>query len=554
MRIDKVFEKPIISILLLACLAYYLFFFQLGSLPLTDPDETFYAQTAREMHTRNEWLTPYLYGKPQFEKPVLFYWLVHLSYKMFGVNEAAARLPSAVFGFLGLVAIYFLGALLFNRRVGILSAIILATNVEYIMLSRACITDMVLFTLMLAGALFFFQAYLGNRRHFYLLSAAAFGLATLTKGPIAIILSGGVILAFLIITGEFSRLKKMPLFSATIVFLAVAAPWYIAMCGMHGKDFIESFFGFHNITRFLESEHKMGSQFYYNIPVVFGGFFPWSVFIIFAFWRSIRKCFSTDPAEKNHNIFILLWFLVIFIFFSISSTKLPTYIFPSFSALAIIAAIFWDDFLEESVSGPIAKQMKISFYLLSLVIVVGTITALVFVWIDYPSVFTSMLIALGFLAFGMFLSLAAFIRKMYIAAFFLIAYSVILFLYPMGKLAAPELGRYETCKEVGGVLSSFMKPEEALGSESHYLGGLAYYTGKTPVNLDRHHILVQFLSSKDRVWCVLKEKNFRQFYELDTEPVYSEPSYMVYKLDKKCVITNKIPEDGIYIMKRGRKE
>ena len=127
----KIFEKPIISIILLAILSYFLFFYGVGEMALTDPDETFYAQTAKEMLDRNEWSTPYLYGKPQFEKPVFFYMIVELSYRVFGVNEFAARLPSAVFAFLGLVALYLLGSVLFNRRVGFLAALILGASIEY---------------------------------------------------------------------------------------------------------------------------------------------------------------------------------------------------------------------------------------------------------------------------------------------------------------------------------------------------------------------------------------------------------------------------------------
>src|SRR3989338_9206224 len=101
---NKILERPILFILILSVLCGYLFFFQLGGMALTDPDETFYAQTAKEMLQANDWLTPRLYGEPQFEKPILFYWLIELSFKAFGVNEFAARLPSAVFALLGVIA------------------------------------------------------------------------------------------------------------------------------------------------------------------------------------------------------------------------------------------------------------------------------------------------------------------------------------------------------------------------------------------------------------------------------------------------------------------
>ncbi len=152
----KIFEKPVFFIIILVILCSYLFFFRLGGLALTDPDEPFYAQTAKEMLSTGDWLTPQIYGKPQFEKPIFFYWLVAASFKVFGVNEFAARLPSAAFALTGVIAIYLLGSLFFNKRVGMLSAVILAVNIEYIILSRACITDMVLSALLISGFLFFF--------------------------------------------------------------------------------------------------------------------------------------------------------------------------------------------------------------------------------------------------------------------------------------------------------------------------------------------------------------------------------------------------------------
>src|SRR3989338_7996174 len=134
---EKLAKNTTLSIILLSLVALYIFFFQLGDIGLTDPDETFYGQTAKEMLNRKEWSTPYLYDKPQFEKPILFYWLLKASFSIFGVNEFAARLPSAVLGLIGIIAIYLLGSSLFNKRVGLFSSLILATNVEYIVLSRA---------------------------------------------------------------------------------------------------------------------------------------------------------------------------------------------------------------------------------------------------------------------------------------------------------------------------------------------------------------------------------------------------------------------------------
>lgn len=544
----KIFERPSLSLAALFVLAAYLFFFQLGGMALTDPDETFYAQTAKEMLERGEWSTPYLYDKPQFEKPIFFYWLVRLSFQTFGVNEFAARLPSAVFAFLGLVAIYLLGSILFNKRVGFLSAAILASNVEYIILSRACVTDMTLLTLMLFGVLFFAYGYLRDKKYFYLLSAASLALATLTKGPIAVLIFGAVIVLYILIARDLRFLKKMPIFGMAATFLIVALPWYLLMYKLHGKSFLDVFFGFHNITRFLEAEHKIGSQVYYNIPIVLGGFFPWSIFLPVGFWNIFKK----TQIEKRHAIFILLWFFVIFTFFSISSTKLPTYIFPCFISLALIVAVFWDDFLKRTATRSLVKGMKVSYYSLVAVVVIGIAAALIYINIDYPSISKGIFISSAFLLFGILLSLVGFVNKKFVWTFFLIVYAVALFLYPLNKLVLPQIELYETSKEVSRKLSTLIKGDEKLGSESNYLGGLAFYTGRIPTDLDKHHILIQFINSDNRIWCILKDKNYRGLYDPKVNTDYVKPCYMVYRLGKRSVLTNEMPRDGKYILKRER--
>lgn len=547
---NKALLKPVISVTILIIFAGYLFFMGSGRMALTDPDETFYAQTAKEMLERNEWSTPYLYGKPQFEKPILFYWLLEASFKVFGVNEFAARMPSALFALIGLVAIYFLGSLLFNRRAGLFSAIALATSVEYIVLSRACVTDMVLFTLMCLGALFFCYGYLRGKRRYYLLSSAAFALATLTKGPIAILLPLAAIALCLLLAKDLKAIGKMPIVWSIITFIAVALPWYLLAYKMHGKDFIEAFFGFHNITRFVQSEHKIGSQPYYNIPILFGGFFPWSVFLPFGFWAVFKKSLKGPESEKRGSIFLLSWFFVIFIFFSLSSTKLPTYIFPSFMSLALIAGVLWDDFLKELPDGPSVKGVKRSYYFLLSALVPAMLGALVYIRLDFPSILPGVFFACLFLLFGMFLSWTAFLTGRFAASFFLIAYSVAIFLYPMGRLVLPEVERYETSKAVSEKLYSVMAPGERLGCESNYLAGLAFYVDRIPVDLDKHHALVKFLNSEDRVWCVIKEKNHRDLYDPDINPDSMKPSYMIYKIGKRAIVTNRVPPDCPYIIKR----
>ena len=534
-------KRPILPVIIFLALSWYLFFFRLDAMGLTDPDETFYAQTAKEMISKNEWLTPQIFGKPQFEKPVFFYWLVEISFKAFGVNETAARLPSAVFGMIGIAATYFLGSLLFNRRTGLLAAVMLATSVEYVILSRACVTDMTLFSLMLLGALFFFYGHLKERRYAYLLSAAFFALAVLTKGPIAVMLPALALLLYFVFTKDWKSFTKIPFLGMAVVFIAVAAPWYLAMYKIHGNVFIDAFFGFQNIVRFTQSEHKIGSQVWYNIPILLGGFFPWSVFLPFGLWLAFKKAMARD-SQKGY-IFALTWLFSIFLFFTVSSTKLPTYIFPCFVAAALIAAASWDEFLKDRPSNAAGKWVGGACYALVVIVIAGIAGASAYLSGHYPSILKSLMIPYSMLLFGILLSLVAILNGKKLWAFILIAYAIVIFLYPVSKLVLPELGKFETSKIIAAKLATLMTPGEKLGSEDRYMEGLTFYTGYIPQNLGNYDNMVSFLSSKDRVWCVLKDRNNIQFKGID--------AYAVYKLGKMVIITNKLSEDEKLMANRG---
>jgi hypothetical protein len=182
--------------------------------------------------------------------------------------------------------------------------------------------------------------------------------------------------------------------------------------------------------------------------------------------------------------------------------------------------------------------------------VVGSVIAPIAIKAKYPVLSAGIAVSVAFLVFGMLLSLAAFLRKKFAAAFVLVIYAVAIFLYPLSELVVPQIERLETSKEVGGKLKPLMKASEPLGSESNYLAGLAFYADKAPADLDRHHDMVQFMNSSERVWIVMKEKNHKQLYDPTVNKTYTKPSYLLYKAGKRAIVTNEMPADGKYIVKR----
>jgi len=462
-------------------------------------------------------------------------------------------LPSVFFGILGIIGVYFLATILISGKSAFFSALTLSTSVIYIALARACVTDMVLTVSIIYTFLFFFYGFYANteKRKWYLLSACCVGIAVLTKGPIGLFFPVIIIGIFLAVTGKIGKIKEMPLFPAGLLFLAISAPWYFIMFKVHGNKFIDVFFGFHNIVRFLEPEHKIGDVFYYYIPIVLGGFAPWVAFLPGAIWQALRE---NEKKIKDANIFLGIWFIVMFTFFSFSRTKLPTYIFPLFPSIALIVGRFWDIILSNEAIPKIRKWNSLFIHIF-LIMIAGSMVALYFVAKKrYPDI-SGVILIMG-AAFTIFMAMFTFalLRKKYIAGFYIFITSFVISIFPITYVILPGIGKYESSKTVSLRLLEYAEPHEEIGAETQYRRGVAFYTGRENVpDIHKHDAMTKFLSQEERVWCVIKEKNHIQLYTDEKAP-YDKPTYVVYKLGKKVIVTNQIPEDETFIKMRTANE
>lgn len=334
-----------VLILLIVCAVPFLLF--LGNLPLIDPDEGRYAEIPREMLERGDFITPTLNYVKYFEKPPLLYWLNAFSMKLFGLNEFAARLPSAMSGLATVLATYIIALKLFDRRTALLSALFLATTAGFVIQSRIILTDMLL-TFCLTAALGAFI--IATRREewqrgggknwyfFYLFS----GLAVLAKGLIGFVFPAGIIFFYLLVTREWRILKRMRLASGLLLFFAVTAPWFIFV-SLQNPEFAEFFFIREHFERFTSTVHGRYQPFWFFIPVLAGTMLPWSYFIPGALGRAWR--------DRHHEsgqaaLFLLIWAVLIFLFFSKSGSKLVPYMLPVFPPLTILIANRFNSALE----------------------------------------------------------------------------------------------------------------------------------------------------------------------------------------------------------------
>ena len=310
----------------------------LGRLPLIDPDEGRYAEIPREMLEKADFITPTLNYVKYFEKPPLLYWLNAASIKIFGVTEFAARLPSALCGLLTVLATYVIASQLYNRRTALISALILATSTGFVLQSRIILTDMLL-TFCLTGALgaFIIASQREGRRSralpwylFYLFCA----LAVLAKGLIGIVFPAGIIFFYLLLGNRWKLLREMRLFSGLLLFLAVVSPWFVAV-SLANPEFARFFFIHEHFERFTSKVHGRYQPIWFFLPVLLGTMLPWSFFIPGAMIKAWRDRYQD---QIKSGLYLLIWIILIFLFFSKSNSKLIPYILPIFPPLAILVA------------------------------------------------------------------------------------------------------------------------------------------------------------------------------------------------------------------------
>lgn len=349
-------------------LLFYIFFSGIGSYGLLSKDEPRYAGCALEMIENHNWIVPKFNFQNRFDKPPLFYWLIAISYKVLKVNEFASRVPSAISAILLVLFTWYIGDKVIGKNVGLLSAAILATSIEYVALGRRAATDIVL-CFFFSATLYSFYLYYNEkdekRKFFWVILLGAFeGLAILTKGPVAVILSFLVIGLFLILKKELNLKSLKALSLIFLIAIAISLPWYIAVHFATNGEFTRDFFILHNIQRFTSVVGEHPGPIWFYFPVVLIGFLPWTFFLISALLNLLFRI-----RKLNFNKFILfciLWSFIIFLFFSISKTKLLTYILLIFPSLALITG-YWIDILKKKYF----KLLKISILGLLSILVVG---------------------------------------------------------------------------------------------------------------------------------------------------------------------------------------
>lgn len=324
-------------LLLLLSLFAILWFGTLDYRQLINPDEARYAEIAREMVASGDWVTPRLNGLKYFEKPALQYWATATAFTLFGANEWTARLWSALCGFLGICATALAVRRLWGGSAAFHAGGVLAGSLLWVMTGHINTLDMGV-SFFLAAAIFCFvlaqhdEATPRENRNFMWLGWLALGLATLSKGLIGLVLPAATLVAYSLWQRDFAIWRRLHLLTGLALLLAVTAPWFIAV-SLDNPEFARFFFIHEHFERFLTKVHDRYQPAWYFIPILLAGMLPWLVSMFSMLGGALRRDASSHFQPKR---FLLLWCVVVFGFFSASSSKLPTYILPLFPALAAL--------------------------------------------------------------------------------------------------------------------------------------------------------------------------------------------------------------------------
>ena len=323
---------------LLALLAAFalLWFCNLGYRHLIKPDEGRYAEIPREMLASGDWVTPRLNGYKYFEKPPLQYWATAASFAAFGMNEWTARLWTGLTGFLGVLLVFWAGNRLFAPPAGLLGAAVAGSSFLYAVVGHFLTLDMAL-TFFMSASVFLFavarrEPEETRRRRWMLLAWAAAALAVLTKGLVGIVLPAGAVAAYVLLHRDWKLLSRLELARGGLLFLAIAAPWFV-MVSLANPEFPRFFFIHEHFERFLTKEHGRYQPAWFFLPILLVGIVPWIVSLL----PALRSAWArAAPEGFQTRRFLLLWCAVVFVFFSASDSKLISYILPLFPALSLL--------------------------------------------------------------------------------------------------------------------------------------------------------------------------------------------------------------------------
>ncbi|MBI3283974.1 MAG: glycosyltransferase family 39 protein [Burkholderiales bacterium] len=369
MRTSSPYDNP--RLLWSIAIAFLLvWFYMLGARTLVPTDEGRYAEMAREMLASGDWITLRLNGIKYFEKPPLQNWMNALSFAAFGLGDWQARLWTSLCGLLGIAVTGYTGARLFGRKTGISAALVLGSSFYWAAFAHINTLDMGLsgmMTLALCGLLLAQRDGAGaaEQRNGMLLCWAGMALATMSKGLIGFVLPGAVLVLYTLWTRDWGLWKRLHPGKGLLLFFAITTPWFV-LIALKNPEHPHFFFIHEHLQRFTSKVHHREGAWYYFFPMLILGILPWLGLLLPGLWSGVREPDEPKPGFQPRKL-LLIWAVFFFFFFSISGSKLPSYILPIFPALALLIA--------GRLHRPGLQSLKLSGWLFALLGLAGLLLA-----------------------------------------------------------------------------------------------------------------------------------------------------------------------------------
>jgi 4-amino-4-deoxy-L-arabinose transferase-like glycosyltransferase len=515
-----------VKVLLIVLLATAVipYFVKLDDASIWDANEAFYVETPREMVESGDYINPSFNYEPRFNKPVLSYWVVAGMYRVFGVSLIVERAAIAAAAMVMLIAVWFIARAASMRPLApLLATLGLAAGPRFFMFSRRIFVDMAVTAMMTLTLLFFVLAerYPSRRRLFLVLMYVSVGLGVLTKGPVAAAIPLLVFVAYLAVNRELGRLRDMMIPVGTLIALAIAAPWYVALYQQHGWTYITEFFIGENVGRFTATiGDKTRGPFFY-LPVLLHDTLPWSLClpaVVWA-WRADRRHIRLPPSlvpsfggpgkpDTTHQqetaslrirTLLLLWVAIIVVFFSLSQTKQDLYIFPIVAAVAALGG----DWVARALAGDVAES-----WFNATVTVVGVVMfvlggAVLYLFGGDPlyAINGAPAAAMVAMAGGVFIAILPW-RRRYASAVCAVLVVLIAFNWILAVRALPDFERYKPVVPLSRIIEQRAGPGDVVAHVQVALPSMVYYLRRHIDILDRETLTEQLRSDR-RVFAVL---------------------------------------------------
>jgi 4-amino-4-deoxy-L-arabinose transferase-like glycosyltransferase len=457
----------------------------IGDSTLWDANEAFYAETPRVMIETGDYISPSFNGNPRFNKPPLTYWIVAISYQIFGISEWSERLP-IVLAAIGLIAAAFvIGRSVWGTQTGLWAATVMATLPRFLMHSRRTSIDVFLSLFMGLTLMFFVLSEMRyERRKLWLcLMYASVGLGYMTKGPVAVVLPGAVFFIYLLIEKRLKDIKKMMVPAGIAVFLAIVVPWYLLVYQKHGGGYIVSFLLNENISRYTDEGWGPRRSFFY-VQTMLGDLFPWSLLMIAAlvcvvFRRKIVDwVFGIEaPVDVDSNVnafsiarLLAIWIVVIVGFYSFSRNQQDQYVMPTYLGVSVLVGALINAFVEKR-----AEWVRWLF------VVSGALLAAIgggFIYIvsrrSNLDLAGTDLIGLVLLAGGVATFVFALVRKREFAVYSKI-WALVAVMFVFVILTLPDFERYKPVKALSEVIAQNAEPDSRVGYYRYTAPTMVYY-------------------------------------------------------------------------------